>query len=294
MTGKDTVVAIISDMQVGSTVALMPPKWQLYDGNTIHASPAQRLMYRKWQESAENVRDIITEKRRRKRLVVILNGEPIDGNHHDSPQIITKTKQEQIDMSIDLLDEWLKTAGYNHKRGDCMYLLRGTTAHEKGEHIEQIGKDIDGVVPFRKPTTQGGKDGRYHFQKLRKNINGVYFHLSHHGFGRGTRAWTRENSIFYSLKSLYFSCLDSGQPIPDLTISSHFHVYNYAYYHGKQKTMFGCTTPCWQLKTHFGNQVAALEDINTIGNIYFDVTADGNYKIIPDILEVADAPITEF
>jgi hypothetical protein len=58
--------------------------------------------------------------------------------------------------------------------------------------------------------------------------------------------------------------------------------------------MFGCTTPCWQLKTHFSNRVAALEDINTIGNIYFDVTADGNIKEYPDIIEIQDAPITEF
>jgi hypothetical protein len=294
MTDKDTVIAVISDMQVGSTVALAPPRWQLYDGGTFRASPAQMVIYRQWQRSAENVKDMLTEKLRRKRLVVVLNGEPIDGHHHDTPQIITKTPQEQIDMSIALLDEWLQTTGYNPKRGDCMYLVRGTTAHEKGEHIEQIGRDIDGVIPYRKDTSELVKDGRYHFQKLRKRVNGRYFKIQHHGFGRGTRAWTKENSIAYALKSEYFTCLDNKRPIPDVTISSHIHVYNFARYYGKQKTMFGCTTPCWQLKTHFANRVAALEDINTIGNIYFDVTADGNIKEYPDIIEIQDAPITEF
>ena len=294
MPNKDTVLAVISDVQVGSTVAVCPPKWNLDEGGTFHASPAQKIMYRKWQDTAKNVKDMLTENKRRKRLVLVLNGEPIDGDHHGTPQLITKNKQEQIDMFISLLDEWLDIVEYDPKRGDCIYLVRGTTAHESGERIEQIGRDIEGVVPYRRDSGPLAKDGRYHYQKIRKSINDVYFRIQHHGFGRGTRPWTRENAILYSLKSQYIDCLDYKKPIPDATVCSHFHVYNFAYYYGKQKTMFGCTTPCWQLKTHFVNRVAPLEDINTIGNIYFDVTASGLMKPVPDFIEVEDAPITEF
>ena len=52
--------------------------------------------------------------------------------------------------------------------------------------------------------------------------------------------------------------------------------------------------PRWQLKTHFANRVAALEDLNTIGNIYIDVNKSGSFMPYPDILEVMDQPITEF
>lgn len=291
---KDTVVAVISDMQVGGTTALCPPKWNLSEGGTFRASPAQMIMYRKWINSANNIKDLLTETRRRKRLVIVLNGEPIDGHHHDTPQVITKEPKEQINMAIALLDEWMQIADYTPKRGDCMYLVRGTSAHERGEHIEQIGRDLDGVIPMRKDTSDLQKDGRYHFQKLRKTCNGVFFKIQHHGFGRGTRAWTSENSIQYALKSHYFTCLDYGKPIPDITACSHLHVYNHARYEGRNKTMFGCTTPCWQLKTHYGNRVAALEDINTIGNIYFDITAEGAWKEYPDFIEIEDQKVTEF
>ena len=291
---KDAVVAVISDMQVGSSVALCPPKWDLLDGGTYRASPSQKLLHRQWIDSAKQLNDLLTEGRGRKRLVVVLNGEPIDNHHHDTPQVITKRATEQIDMAISLLDEWLGIVDYAPKRGDCMYLVSGTSAHERGEHIERIGRDIDGVVPLRKDTSPITKDGRYHFQKLRKTINGVYFKIQHHGFGRGGRVWTRENSIGYSLKSMYFECLDNKKPIPDISIASHFHQFVEAFYYGKQKTMYGCTTPCWQLKTNYGNQVAALDDMNTIGNIYFDVTKSGTYKRYPVIMEVEDSPITEF
>lgn len=293
MTNKDTVVAVISDMQVGSTVALCPPKWNLYEGGTFHASPAQMIIYRQWVQSAKKVKDLLSGGRNRKRLVIVLNGEPIENDHHDTPQIITKNPQEMIDMSVSLLDEWMGIVNYEPKRGDCMYLVRGTSAHEKGEHIEQIGRDLEGVVPFR-ADSQGRKDGRYHYQKLRRTVNGRLFSIVHHGFSRGSRAWTTENGIYNSLKSMYFSGLDYQQDIPDFVIRSHKHVFTYAYYYGRNKTMYGCQTPCWQLKTHFGNQVAANQDINTIGMISFDVLKSGAAQVYPEILEVEDTKVEEF
>lgn len=294
MPDKDTVVAVISDMQVGSTVALCPPRWNLYEGGTFHASPAQNIIHRQWIHSAKQVNELLTETRIRKRLVLVLNGEPIDNHHHDTPQIITKTPGEQIDMAITLLDEWMQLAGYEPKRGDCMYLVRGTSAHEKGEHIEQIGRDLAGVVPYRKDSSKTTKDGRYHFQKLRRTVNGVQFDITHHGFSRGSRAHTTENAIYNTLKSMYFTGLDYGYESPDFVIRSHKHVFTYAWYHGRNKAMYGCQTPCWQLKTHFGNMVAANEIINTIGMISFDVTKDGAAQVYPEIMEVEDTKVEEF
>jgi hypothetical protein len=76
-------------------------------------------------------------------------------------------------------------------------------------------------------------------------------------------------------------------------VASHFHTFIQAYYHGKQKVMYGCVTPSWQVKTNFVNRVAALENLNSIGNLYFDVTVSGAIKPIPDIIEIEDVPIGE-
>jgi hypothetical protein len=291
---KDTVVAVISDMQVGSTVALCPPRWQLYDGGTVHASPAQMIIHRQWVHSAKQIADLLTEKRARKRLVLVLNGEPIDGHHHDTPQVITKNATEQVDMAITLLDEWLQIVGYEPKRGDCIYLVRGTSAHERGEHIERIGRDLDGVVPYRKDSSPITKDGRYHFQKLKRTVNGKLFHITHHGYSRGSRAWTTENGIYNALKSAYFTALDYGYEPADYYIRSHKHVLTYASYQGRNKTLHGVQTPCWQLKTHFGNQVAANEDINTIGMVYYDVQKSGASQFYSEVIEVEDTKVEEF
>ena len=294
MPNKDTVVVVNSDIQVGSTLSVCPPRWNLIEGGTYRASPAQMIMYRQWIHSANKVKELLYEKRARKRLVFVLNGEPVDGDHHGTAQLITKTTQEQVDMSIALLDEWLQIVEYSPKRGDSIYLIRGTSAHEQGEVIEQIGRDIDGVIPMRKDSSPITRDGRYHYQKLRRMVNGKLFHITHKGFGRGGRAWTRENGIRNGLKSMYFDALDNKKPVPDYVIRSHNHVYTYDDYNGKNKRMWGCITPCWQLKTNFGNQVAGNDDINTIGLVYFDVLASGASMEYADILEVEDTKIEEF
>ena len=294
MIEKDTVIAVISDMQVGSTVALCPPKWNLYDGGTHTASPGQKILYRKWIDSAKNVKDMLTETRQRKRLVIVLNGEPIDGHHHDTSQVITKTPNEQMEMASALIDEWMQITEYEPRQDDCMYLVRGTSAHERGDHIERLGRDLDGVVPYRKDSSSTTKDGRYYHEKLLKIANGVEFDITHHGFGRGSRSHTRSNSIYYTVKSIYFDALDYGYNIPDYVIRSHNHVYTYDNYPGERKIVHGILTPCWQLKTHFVNRVAGNDRINTIGNVYFDITKEGHAKLIPDYIKIPDTKATEF
>lgn len=291
---KDTVIAILSDMQVGSTVAVCPPRWNLYDGGTYHASPAQMIMYRQWIASAKIVGDLLSEGKTRKRLVLILNGEPIDNDHHGTPQLITKTATEQTDMAIALLDEWLQIVEFTPKRGDCMYLVRGTEAHEAGNYLETVGRDLDGVVPYRKDSSPVTKDGRYTHAKLVRTVNGNLFDITHHGFTRGSRAWTRSNSIYHTLRSIYCDALEYGYEIPDYVVRSHGHVYTAETYTGHRKTIHGCMTPGWQLKTHFINRVAANERINSIGMVYYDVLKSGHAQHYAEILSIEDVKVEAF
>lgn len=290
MANKDTVIAVHSDLHAGSTVAVCPPKWNLNDGGTFYASPAQQILHRQWIHSAKSVKDLLNENRRRKRLVIILNGEPIDGVHHETHQLITRGKPEQEQIAVTLLDEWMQVAGYNPQRGDCMYLIRGTTAHERGEHLNNVGRDLDGVIPYRKDSSSTTKDGKYYHDLIRRTVNGKLFDVAHHGFSVSKRRWLKSNNVRWNLISIYFDCLEYKMPIPDYVIRSHAHEYTFDRY----KNMWGCVTPGWQLKTNFGYKVATNNHINTIGMVYFDVTKDGYSKEYEDYLKVEDAPIEEF
>ena len=290
MANKDTIVAVHSDLHAGSTVAVCPPSWVNLDGNTISASPGQLILYRQWKRSAFKVKEALNENRRRKRLVIVLNGEPIDGDHHETYQLITKNKPEQEGIAISLLDEWMKIVEFDPKRGDCMYMTRGTTSHEKGQHLNNIGRDLDGVVPYRKDSSPTTKDGRYFYDILRRTVNGKLFDIAHHGFSVSKRRWLKSNNVRWTLISMYFDALEEGLPIPDYVIRSHLHEYTYDRY----KDMWGCVTPAWQIKTNFGFKVAPNNHINTIGMIYFDVTKDGFSKEYAEYIKVEDTPVKEF
>ena len=294
MPNKDTVVALISDMHTGSSCALCPLSWNLMEGGTYRASPGQRIIHRLWVKSARKVKECREEAKEKKRLVVILNGEPIDGNHHGTAQLITILPKEQVSMAISLLDEWLGIAEFDSKRGDCMFLVRGTSAHERGEHINDIGRDIEGVVPYKPDTSDKQKDGRYNWQKLRRTVNGVLFDIAHHGFSRGSRAWTRSNSIRWALTSIYLTCIEKKLPVPNYVIRSHKHYFTYDALFRNGVTMWGFLTPAWQLKTNFGHMVAANDPLNTIGMIYFDVLASGASQHYKEILEIEDTPVKDF
>jgi hypothetical protein len=295
MTDKDTVIAVMSDLHVGSTVAVAPPKWNRGEGGTHKPSPAQMILYREWLKSAKVVKDCRTEGRGKKRLILVLNGEPIEGDHHDSAQLITKDTKEQINMSISLIDVWMQEAEYEDKRGDRMYLVRGSGAHEKGNYIEDIGRDLDGVVPVRKDSSSTTRDGKYAHEKLLRFVNGVLFDIAHHGFRRGYRAWTSSRSIRYALESMYWNCLNNDLDIPDYVIRSHLHHFTEAYFSEKKKPlMHGCITPGWKLKDHFINRVGSNNPLNTIGIVYYDVLASGASRRFTEFIEVEDLEPQEF
>ena len=70
---------------------------------------------------------------------------------------------------------------------DELFIIRGTRAHEgKSAWLEEeIGKDMDGVVPSDK--------GIYSWWQLRAEISGVKLDIAHHA-PMGSTPWTRVNS----------------------------------------------------------------------------------------------------
>src|SRR5690554_3562020 len=99
---KDTVidsrggvvkVVCVSDLHCGSTVAVCPPTLHLDDGGEYHASDAQRWLWQLWREFWERV------ERERDRddadLYVVYNGDLVDGDHHNTPQIMSRNPVAQ-------------------------------------------------------------------------------------------------------------------------------------------------------------------------------------------------------
>lgn len=275
-----TVIAIPADGQAGSTVGLLPPRWTGSDGTKYEMSEGQSLLWEQWLESWKTVKKLVKQKRGT-RLIVIHNGDAIEGDHHNTTQIITKNIDEQKRIHIASMNKGMRLAGFNSDKGDRLYYVAGTDVHVAYHEdniarnfVDKNGKHI--VKPIIAPTEENDfLDGRYVRHQLKLDVNGVLLDVAHHGFTAGIRFWSRGNTLRATLQSYYMDELNKGKPIPRYVVRSHKHEFISEIYRDLNGTIEGFITPCFQLKTSYGHTVASFKD-SSIGMLIIIIEKDGS------------------
>ena len=263
-----TVLVVVSDEHAGSTTGLLPPgNWTGRDGQTIKPSPGQRILWKQWEECWERVLQL----RKGANLVVVHNGDAIDGDHHDTTQLHTKNIEEQKQMHLASMDWALQHATFGKK--DKLFYVSGTESHVGGTE-DDIARDL-GAVPSIEPTADSNfRDGRFVHHHLKLNINGVRFDIAHHGISAGGNVMS--NSAYLAAKYHYFNCLEYGTEPADYLIASHFHEYKTALYEGNNGSVRSVITPAFQLKTEYGIRVAR-QKLASIGLVIIVIEEDGRH-----------------
>jgi hypothetical protein len=248
-------VAVVSDLHIGSTVALCPPEGiALEDGGRYHPSQVQKWIWEKWVQYWADVK----ARAGMSPIVTIINGEFIDGNHHGTTQIGTPSPTAMMDAAIDVM----------HKpriMSKHIYVTKGTAAHSlhgaASDHA--IGKELGAA---RCPET-----GQHAFYHLRLKIKNTLFDVAHH-IGGGARIHTRGTNI----RGEVTDAMLEGTP-PDVLIRSHVH--NYADT-GRNFKTFGVVTPAWQLMTEYSHRVVRRTQ-RSVGGLLFEVTSNGwDYELL--------------
>ena len=263
ITRKDTVIVALSDLHSGGTTALFPSRFMQFEHTNHTPTDKQKEMFAHFAHCAE----IIAKQRNKKRLIVIVDGDAIDGVHHGSLQIVTQQKTEQRDIHIDLMDFFLREVKFNKNKGDKLYYVTGTEIHVNGnENI--IGEDLEAE-----------KNGElYAFDMLDIEINGRRVWAAHHGTAAGKGA-NKGNALRNGLKNLYFDCLNEKITPPDLYVTGHVHDPFYETYNQWSgddiHVLHGIILPSWQQKTRFAYKVAPTAR-NKIGLAHFEITAKGD------------------
>ena len=223
---KDALLAPIADIHAGGSTALFPPhQMELLVGNR---SPGymQDIIRRQWQEVIDN----INKRRIKRRLIIVLNGDMVDGNHHGSVENYSPLMVDQIAIAEELIDELL--TGINFGKSDQLYMTKGTYAHVgiQAQAEESIAKNF-GAIPF----IPEGRDepARYLWYQVKLNINNVKYQIQHEGARIGSRPWTQDNGMNLLLKSKYWKHLLGEHELADWYIYAHLHNYLQATYEPK-------------------------------------------------------------
>ena len=253
------ILAILSDLHSGSTIGLMPPKVITDDGMEIRQSQGQKWMWKLWLKYWRMIYELAGDDE----LHVIVNGDLIEGDHHNTTQIWSKRIKDQKDAAVECLL-------VPSNRCTQMYITRGTVTHvgESGTVEDDIAKEL----------------GAYQLKShphLELDVGGVRFDIAHHGASRGRRWWTQTNAWRHILHSEMIRSLEEGKKPPHYIVRSHVHkapppVTERMDWRNVLYETTGIITPAWQLKTEFGHKISNGE-LSDIGMYVIEIEGDRHW-----------------
>lgn len=284
------LVVLFSDTHCGSTYGLCPPKVQLDQGGYYTLSRSQRWLWESWLDFTATAYD-----RARylgvKRMVVIINGDVTEGNHHQTRAVIgggNETTQIRIANRClrEILDPYDQAYDYRPEA----YFVRGTPAHVGGQSKLEESVADDFRVLVRTPDRDGGDSdstGPLTWYHLLLQIGPTRMDIAHHG-RLGRLKWTKANALGKLSISAEIDGYRRYKRPPDLVFRSHLHQYADS---GPTYPVRVVATPAWQLVTGYVHRIdpAALADV---GGFYIHITKKG-YDLEPRIYR-PEAPAPEF
>lgn len=256
----DKIVAVVSDIHSGSKVAVCPPRLTLDDGDSYIANKWQQWLWANWLDYWSRVKRLRGRGKKKKYLVVIINGEIGDGDHHGTTQnIAPRSVSDRFKIALATLDPMLDL------KPDEIYVIRGTEAHsgKGGQEEELVARDIGAV---QEPTS-----GAFSWWHLLLDVNDVLFDIAHHG-KTGNLPWTGASAVERYAVELSYYYLENGLRVPDVALRSHKHT-PYDSYDNAPIRVF--TTCGWQYPTSFVHKIRPGQ-LPKIGGLIFE--CQGTYQ----------------
>lgn len=278
---KKIKIIPLADFHTGGVTALFP----FYDGRDLGYEPhknmtginggwkfkhgeypptgKQYLMFEHFKKCAEEIAQFRSEYK----YIIIGGQDAIDGKHHDTPQLATRLIFEQVQVHVWLMKFFMHKIGFDRTLGDKLYVGAGTECHTEDEEENisaQLGADL---LPSGDET----------FDFLPMDANGKMVWTFHQGAAAG-KGLNQGQALYNYMKHTYWSCLEDGRRIPDIVINSHYHRNTYSTFTRNDRTMHGLILPPFQLKTRFGNKVAAAE-LDGVGIRTIDIDEQGEVKV---------------
>jgi len=238
--GTPRTAIVVSDLHAGCQLGLYPKglKVPLTHGGAYSPSPLQLKMHSMWSEFW---RDWVPWFTKGEPFVLVLNGDLVEGVHHNAVSQITHDVDTQRRIAVSLLEPVCALASE-------VYAVRGTPAHvgPDGCDDEAVARAI-GAKP-----DDSGNHARY---ELWLRLAGHLGHFNHHIGTTGSSAY-ESTAVYKELVEAFVEAGRWGDEPPQFIVRSHRH----RNFEVRVPTQHGhgiaLVTPGWQLKTPFAYKVA--------------------------------------
>lgn len=209
--------------------------------------------------------------RKGKRLVLVNLGDAIDGFHHGSMQESLFKENDQCGAHVLLMQDFMKRAGFDKKKGDELHYVRGTEVHVKDTENDMA----------RELGAMRAETGLYVNDVLELNVNGLMNLFLHHGKARGA-GQNEGNALRNYLRDTRDDREKDGLSRIDVLWSGHTHGHTWNSHirrlrNGEFHQFHGVICPSWQAKTRYAyGKVPAA--VNSVGGVYVKIGADGTFS----------------
>lgn len=271
------VIAVTSDQHARSTVGLCAPQGVAFnDGGHYQPSKAQLWMWDIWLEGWERVGE--TAAKANAPVWWINNGDLVDGDHHNTPQIVSRSSIQEREIVRGILDIPLSLSP------ERIFFTRGTSAHvgQEGSSEESIARALSDDWPVEWcPEPESAS-----WYNLMMECEGLFIDALHTG-RTGYRTWTSQNATELLAWDIVTERVKGRERIPDIAIRSHIH-------RCYKSSPDSCPlrviqTPAFQLKTGWAHNKVP-ETLADVGMVWI-VVDDTHYEIHEHWVRPSRGPI---
>ncbi len=251
---------IVSDLHCGCQLGLCPSSGVTFDeGGKYLPNTVQKKIWKQWEYFWNTWVPDVT---RGEKYCVIVNGDAIDGSHHNSTHQITHNITDQRKMAYDILKPVAD-------KTDELYMVRGTGVHdgESGREMEALAKEL-GAIP--------NKAKQYARYELWKELAGgqCLVHALHH-IGTTSSAAYEATAVHKELIEAFVEAGRWKERAPDVVIRSHRHRFFKTEIATENDRAMSIVTPAWQGKTPFVFRIGLRQSQPQFGGVMLRVSEEG-------------------
>lgn len=254
-----TVITIVSDLHVGSSTGLCPVDGLMLDDGGIY-SPSQYQM--ELSKAWSRFFDATLAIKKTSKRVLVVNGDIVDGSHHNTVALATNNIAIQERAAVQILKPIAE-------KYDKVYVTRGTEAHvqpsaQSDERIAMgIGAEVDDIENHSR-------------WQLWLDVEGIIFNIAHH-IGTTSSAAYESSAVMREMVAALVEAGQWNQEMPDVFVRSHRHRYIELAIPSVKGKITAVVTPSWQLRTPFVERVDRMR-MPHIGGVNF-IIEDGSCHI---------------
>lgn len=225
-------LVVISDTHIGCKMGLCWPQgFSLDQGGIYRPSRLQRVVWSWWEEFWLQWVPVATD---RQPYVIVLNGDSIEGQHHEASTPITANISDQRRFGEEMLPKWFAKA-------EGLFVIRGTPSHvgESAQNEEALAKSLNACPNCER---------QYARFELWKQTGRHLAHFLHH-IGTTSSSTHEASAVNAELTAEFSEAARWSRQPPRLVIRSHRHRAMEVRIPVGNGYATAAVTACWQLKT---------------------------------------------